>query len=80
MTGRARTAAELRRYHAGYFFRDPAGYLRHKIDEHFLMPVQAKGAEFLRSRLGAHSPVFNAAKKAFWARADRIVERARAGG
>ena len=65
--GRAKTAAELRAYHGAYFRRDPTGYLRHRLDAAFLMPLQAHASNFLRSRLGAHSTVFNAAKKAFWA-------------
>ncbi len=64
--GRAKTASELRAYHAAYFRRDPSGYLRHKLDVALLMPLQANTSNFLRSRLGAHSTVFNAAKKAFW--------------
>src|SRR5205807_1492306 len=65
--GRAKTASELRRYYTAYFKRDPAGYLRHRFDVRFLMPLQAKASQFLRSRLGAHSVAFGAAKKAFWA-------------
>ena len=65
--GRARTLAELREYHWSYFRRAPAGYLRHKFDVAFLMPLQEQAASILRSRLGANSTVFQGAKKAYWA-------------
>jgi len=64
--GRARTLAELREYHTKYFARDPAGYLRHRLEIAFVMPLQGATSSLLRSRLGANSSLFRAAKKAYW--------------
>lgn len=64
--GRAKSLAELRRYLHAYYERDRLGYLRHKFDAGFLLPVQEKASRFLRSRLGAHSPVFRWSKNAYW--------------
>ena len=64
--GRAKTLEQLRAYHRAYYERDRLGYLRHKFDSGFLLPVQAKASRFLRSRLGAHSPAFRWSKAAYW--------------
>jgi hypothetical protein len=65
--GRARTMEELREYHRGYFRRAPAGYLKHRFEVGFLLPLQEQASSLLRSRLGANSAAFRGAKKAFWA-------------
>jgi hypothetical protein len=64
--GRAKTLEQLRAYHRAYYERDRLGYLRHKFDSGFLLPVQAKSSRFLRSRLGAHSSAFRWSKAAYW--------------
>jgi hypothetical protein len=64
--GRAKTLSELREYQWKYFRRDPAGYLRHRFEVAFLMPLQQATSSLLRSRLGANSTVFRTAKKAYW--------------
>jgi hypothetical protein len=64
--GRARTLPELREYHLAYFRRAPAGYLKHRFEMGFLMPLQQQTASILRSRLGANSTLFQGAKKAWW--------------
>jgi hypothetical protein len=64
--GRAKTLEQLRAYHRAYYERDRLGYLRHKFDSGFLLPVQAKASRFLRSRLGAHSSAFRWSKAAYW--------------
>jgi hypothetical protein len=64
--GRAKTLAELREYHRKYYQRDPLGYLRHRFDADFLLPLQTATSSLLRSRLGANSTVFRTAKKAYW--------------
>ena len=65
--GRARTLQELREYHLAYFRRAPAGYLKHRFEMGFLMPLQQQTASILRSRLGANSTLFQGAKEAWWA-------------
>jgi len=64
--GRAKTLSELRRYHYAYFRRDPAGWLRHRFEAGFLMPLQAATSSLLRSRLGANSKFFRAVKRTYW--------------
>jgi hypothetical protein len=64
--GRAKTLVELREYQMKYFRRDPAGYLHHRFEVAFLLPLQQATSSLLRSRLGANSSLFRAAKKAYW--------------
>ena len=64
--GRAKTLAELREYHRKYYRRDRVGYLRHRFDADFVLPLHAATSSLLRSRLGANSTVFRTAKKAYW--------------
>ena len=64
--GRAKTMAELREYHHRYYRRDRVGYLRHRFDADFVLPLQAATSSLLRSRLGANSTIFRTAKKAYW--------------
>ena len=64
--GRAKTLAELRDYQRKYFARDPAGYLRHRFEVAFVLPLQRATSSLLRSRLSANSSIFRAAKKAYW--------------
>lgn len=65
--GRARTKNELGSYFAHYRSADPLGYFRHKVDAQCLRPLQEGAAVFLRQRIGANSPVFQTARRAFWA-------------
>jgi hypothetical protein len=65
--GRARTRDELRRYFAEYRRRDPLGFLRSRIDARCVLPLQQHVSRALRERVGASSPVFRAAKGAYWA-------------
>lgn len=64
--GRAKTMDELRKYHRQYYRRDRVGYLRHRFDADFLLPLQAATSSLLRSRLGANSTLFRTARKAYW--------------
>ena len=64
--GRAKTLSELGEYQRKYFRRDRVGYLRHRFDLDFVMPLQQATSSLLRSRLGANSTVFRTAKKAYW--------------
>ena len=64
--GRAKTLAELREYQRKYFARDPEGYLRHRFEVAFVMPLQKATSSLLRSRLGANSSLFRSAKKTYW--------------
>jgi hypothetical protein len=70
--GRAHTMKELREYHLSYFRRAPGDYLRHKFETGFLMPLQDATASALRSRLGANSAFFRAAKNAYWSARTRF--------
>jgi L-ascorbate metabolism protein UlaG (beta-lactamase superfamily) len=64
--GRARTKEELDRYFASYRQRDQLGWLRHKFETGCVRPAQEAVADFLRNRVGQHSPLFRAAKGAYW--------------
>jgi len=64
--GGARTLAELRRYRWAYLRRDPVGFARHRLDAQVLLPLQAKAAHALRSRLGPESHAYRLAKSAWW--------------
>jgi hypothetical protein len=64
--GRAHTLKELREYRRSYFHRARGDYLRHRFESDFLMPVQQATSSVLRSRLGANSAFFRAAKGAYW--------------
>jgi hypothetical protein len=64
--GRARTRAELRRYFAAYLRRDPIGYLRARLNAGYVLPLQERVSRVLRERVGVRSPVFRAAKEAYW--------------
>jgi len=70
--GRAHTLKELREYHWSYFRRDPADYLRHKVESGFVMPLQEATASMLRSRLGANSAFFRTAKNVYWSARARL--------
>lgn len=65
--GRSRTRDELRRYFAEYRRRDPLGYLRSRFDARCVLPLQEHLSRALRERVGPTSPVFRAAKGAYWA-------------
>ncbi len=65
--GRARSRAEVDRYFAAYRRRDPIAYLRARLTERWVLPLQERAARALRARLGDRSPVFHAAKGAYWA-------------
>lgn len=56
----------LREYQRKYFARDPAGYLRHRFEVAFILPLQGATSSLLRSRLGANSSIFRPARKAYW--------------
>jgi hypothetical protein len=63
--GRARTRDELRRYFRSYYRRDPLGCLRSGFDGQCVR-VQDGVARFLRDRVGMQSPLYRAAKEAYW--------------
>lgn len=63
--GRARTREELRRYFRTYYRRDPLGCLRSGIDGQCVR-LQDGVARYLRDRVGMQSPVYRAAKEAYW--------------
>jgi hypothetical protein len=65
--GRARTKNELASYFAHYRRRAPIDYLRHRFDAGLLRPIQESTADYLRAALGVDSPIFAAAKQAYWA-------------
>ncbi len=64
--GRARTAAQLKKYFAAYRARDPLDFVAHRFDVTVLQPLQRRSAEFLRAKIDPHSVLFRAAKKAYW--------------
>jgi len=70
--GRAHTLKELREYHWSYFRRDPAEYLRHRVETGFVLPLQEATASALRSRLGANSAFFRTTKNAYWSARARL--------
>jgi hypothetical protein len=63
--GGARTAGELRRYFTSYYRRDPLGCLRSGIDGQCVR-LQDGVARYLRDRVGMQSPIYRAAKEAYW--------------
>jgi hypothetical protein len=65
--GRSRTREELKRYVAEYRRRDPVGYLRSRFEARSVLPLQEHLSRALREHVGASSPVFRAAKGAYWA-------------
>lgn len=64
--GKARTRSEVEDYFSAYRRRDPAGYLGHLVERNWLLPVQTRAADALR-KLGTASPIYQAAKKTYWA-------------
>lgn len=65
--GRAKTPDELTAYFETYRRRDPVGYLKHTFDSHVVRPAHEKSADFLRTRLGQSSRVYQLVKNAYWA-------------
>jgi hypothetical protein len=63
--GRARTSEELGRYFRTYYRRDPLGCLRSSVDGQCVR-VQDGVARYLRARVGMQSPIYRAAKEAYW--------------
>jgi hypothetical protein len=70
--GRAHSLVELRAYHHDYRHRAPADYLRHKLETELLMPLQEMTSTMIRSRLGANSAFFRAAKEVYWGARKRL--------
>lgn len=63
--GRARSPDALRRYFWTYYRRDPLGCLRAGIDGQCVR-LQDGVARYLRGRVGMQSPLYRAAKEAYW--------------
>lgn len=63
--GRARTREELRHYFWSYYRRDPLGCLRSTIDGQCVR-LQDNVARYLRDRVGMQSPIYRAAREAYW--------------
>lgn len=64
--GGARTRDELRAYFGAYRERDWLSFLRDQLDAKWVRPLQANTARAMRRAFGGGSPVFRAAKSAYY--------------
>lgn len=64
--GRARTPQEVDAYFDVYRARDPLGFLRHQLEANYLLPLQQKSANTLRSVLRPDSSAYRRAKDLYW--------------